>query len=57
MKILNLLKSEAGKNVELFIEKMGEGEDSHTIKLYEETVDWNQLVDEIFASNKVVCWW
>ena len=27
------------------------------IMLYDETVDWDALVDTVFENDKVICWW
>ena len=57
MKILHILRSEADKNVEKFIDILSEGKESTVAPLYQGDVDWPRLVDDIFAHDKVVCWW
>jgi hypothetical protein len=27
------------------------------VMLYDNPVDWSALVDQIFESDKVICWW
>jgi len=57
MKILHVLRSEADLNVEKFIDILSEGNESTVAPLYQEDVDWSRLVNDIFAHDKVVCWW
>ncbi len=57
MKILHVLRSEADLNVEKFIDILSEGKESTVAPLYQGDVDWSRLVDDIFAHDKVVCWW
>jgi len=57
MKILHILRSEADKNVEKFIDVLSEGNESTVAPLYQGGVDWSRLVDDIYSHDKVVCWW
>lgn len=57
MKVLNLLRSEPDDMVAQCVEAFLEDDGSKKIALYEENVDWSELVDEIFAHDKVICWW
>ena len=56
MKVLNILKTEPDETVEELTQAFA-GEEVETIPLYDGDVDWSALVDEIFAADKVVCWW
>jgi len=56
MKVLNILKTEPDETVEEFTLAFA-GEEVETIPLYDGDVDWAALVDEIFAADKVICWW
>ena len=57
MRILNLIHSEPNKTVERLIEYFS-GEDECAVEeLYQEDIDWDRLVDDIFSYDKVICWW
>lgn len=56
MKVLHILKSEPDETVEHLMGAFA-GDDEATAPLYEGEVDWEDLVDRIFASDKVICWW
>lgn len=58
MKILHILKSEPDETTEQFIRQMTADKDEVTVKpLFEADVDWQRLTDDIFAHEKVICWW
>lgn len=57
MKVLNLLRSEPDDMVAQCVEAFLEDDGSKKIALYEGNVDWSEVVDEIFAHDKVICWW
>ena len=56
MRILHILKTEPDATVEELVAAYAE-EEVTTVPLYEGDVDWPGLVDEIFAADKVICWW
>ena len=56
MNVLHILKSEPDETVEELLEAFRD-EETTTVPLYEGNVDWADLVDAIFASDKVICWW
>lgn len=56
MKILHILKSEPDETVEELAAAFAD-EEVTTVPLYDDGVDWSDLVDEIFAADKVICWW
>jgi hypothetical protein len=56
MKILHILKTEPDETVKEFTEAFAD-EEVTTVSLYEGEIDWTGLVDEIFAADKVICWW
>jgi len=57
MKVLNILRSEPDDMVAQWVEAFSKDEGAKKIALYEGDVDWPELVDEIFAHDKVICWW
>lgn len=56
MNVLHILKTEPDETVEDLIRAFAD-DDAVTVPLYEGDVDWEGLVDEIFAADKVICWW
>jgi len=56
MKILHILKTEPDETVRELMEATAD-EEATTVPLFEGDVDWTGLVDEIFAADKVICWW
>lgn len=57
MKTLYVLKSEPDSTVEKLMDHIAGKTQSKCTALYEENVDWSQLVDDIFAYDRVICWW
>ncbi len=56
MRILHILKTEPDEIVDE-LKAVFADEEVTTVPLYEEGVDWSDLVDEIFAADQVICWW
>ncbi|UCH19830.1 MAG: hypothetical protein JSU83_14800 [Deltaproteobacteria bacterium] len=57
MKILHILRSEPNEMVMNFIRETSKNAVSLELPIYGEEVDYDQLVTEIFASDKVISWW
>ena len=57
MKVLHVLKSEPGESVEKFTNFLAVHHETSVVVLYEDKVDWDVLVDDIFSHDKVICWW
>lgn len=57
MKILHILRSEPDDMVRLFIKEINAGEKSLQIPLYVGAVNYDQLVKEIFQSDRIISWW
>jgi hypothetical protein len=61
-RILHILRSEPDAVVEKWVQRIS-GEDGVTVtSLYRDElsdipVDWHRLVDDIFAHDRVICWW
>ena len=61
-KILHILKSEPDETVARVIEAQSVEEDVAVVSLYRDeitgqAVDWSRLVEDIFAYDRVICWW
>jgi hypothetical protein len=57
MKVLEILKSPPDENINKIIEVHSADNEVEVIKLYEGEPDYEALVDKIFASDRVICWW
>lgn len=57
MKVLNIVRSTPDDLEKQLIDGFSRGESDKVITLYEGDVNWSSLVDEIFAHDKVICWW
>lgn len=57
MKILHILRSEPSAMVRRLIEGTSKGESASEVPLYQGTVDYPKLVQAIFGSDRVICWW
>ena len=60
-KILHILCSEPDDAVQRFIESISGGSGVSVVSLYDDgitetPVNWQRLVDDIFAHDKVICW-
>ncbi|MFO7751212.1 MAG: hypothetical protein R6V54_14080 [Desulfobacteraceae bacterium] len=56
MEVLHILRSEPEETVKKLMAPFTGGQEK-TTPLYEPDVDWETLVDDIFASDKVISWW
>lgn len=56
MNVLHILKSEPDETVRELMQAFADDR-SETVTLYDGEVDWQGLVDRIFAADKVICWW
>jgi hypothetical protein len=57
MKILHILRSEPDDMVALFIRETDQGHDTQSFPLYQDPVDYDRLVQNIFDSDRVFSWW
>jgi hypothetical protein len=58
MKVLNIFKSNPGERYKKLVDEVTRGGEVKEIHLYEqEEVDYDQLVKDIFESDKVYTWW
>jgi len=56
MKVLHIFRSRPDETVNALMAPFSDQEEKKTV-LYESEVDWDQLVDDIFESDKVISWW
>jgi len=57
MKILHIFRSEPDDLVRFLVKGMSGGENSGEVPLYRGPVDYGKLVEDIFRSDMVICWW
>ena len=56
MKILHILRSEPDEMVRRLINELSTEEKNTEIQLYQENVNYEQLVKHIFESDRAICW-
>jgi hypothetical protein len=54
--MLHIFRSKPDEQVRELIRAVSSGE-TREIALYEELVDYDQLLDDIFSHDQVICWW
>ena len=57
MKILHILRSEPDEMVQHFVVETSENKEWEASRLFIDQVDYNELIQKIFASEQVICWW
>ncbi len=57
MKILEILRSAPDENTSKIIDVHKADNDVKVVELYSGEPDYTALVDDIFASDKVISWW
>jgi hypothetical protein len=57
MKLLHIFRSQPTEQVMKLADILSKGNETAQVPLYEETVDYDRLVELIFSNDKVVSWW
>lgn len=57
MKVLQIHRTEPDDTVQNLSELVSMENDASVALLYQGEVDWHKLVDNIFAHDKIICWW
>lgn len=57
MKLLHILKSEPDENTVYFMRDLEDKNDASVVVLNKTETDWEKLIDDIFESDRVFCWW
>ena len=57
MKIIHIFRSQPTPDVSKLVEKLSEGNETTRFNLYEGTVDYDRLIEQIFSNEKVISWW
>ena len=61
-KVLHILKTEPDETVAGLIEALSKEDGVAVVSLYQDEVsgskvNWDRLVEDIFAYDRVICWW
>lgn len=56
MRVLHMLRSEPDQDVLKLKDAFSDWEET-TIALYDDNVNWDTLVDDIYSSDTVISWW
>jgi hypothetical protein len=56
MQVLHVLRTRPDETVTALLRAFA-GVEGKTLALFEGEVDWDALVDDIFASESVISWW
>ena len=57
MRILHILRSEPDEMTRQLIQQSFGDAQNAEISLYQDNVNYDELVDDIFSSDKVISWW
>ena len=57
MKILHILRSEPSQMVNDLVDAFSEKHESDKYYLYKDELDYSELVEKIFANDRVISWW
>ena len=57
MKILHILKSEPDEVVKILMEPSSGRNETRRFEMYNDNVDYERLIELVFESDKVICWW
>ena len=57
MKTLHILKSEPDNNTHTLMDILSKDAETTVAKVYEESTDYEDLIDQIFAHDRTICWW
>ena len=57
MKMLHIMRSEPDKVVQILVRGISKDKANQAVLLYEGNVDYERLIEDIFASDRVVVWW
>ena len=57
MKILHILRSEPDEMTRAFIQQTFQDAQNVEVPLYADNINYDELVAEIFSSERVISWW
>ncbi len=57
MRFLHILRSEPDDVARVLMRGLGDAGSNRQVPLYSGAVDYARLVEDIFQSDRVICWW
>lgn len=57
MKILHILRTEPDEMTRTFIQQTFGDAQNAEVPLYEDNINYDELIVEIFSSDRVISWW
>jgi hypothetical protein len=57
MKMLHIIRSKPNEETLTLIAKLSKGNSYRTINLFENDIDYDELVKLVFISDRVISWW
>jgi hypothetical protein len=57
VEFLHILRSAPDELVRRLVDGLSRGRSAREVRLDEGRVDYDKLVEDIFAAEKVICWW
>ena len=57
MKVLHLIQSKPDEETVKVITALSEGNRRRQINLFNETIDYEELVKMVFSADRVISWW
>ena len=57
MKVLHVLKSVPDETVNMLKSAFAQSDEVQQFEMYKGDVDYDKLIDLVFESDKVICWW
>jgi hypothetical protein len=57
MKVLHVLKSEPDETIKTLMGSFAESNEVQEFEMYKGDVDYDKLIELVFDSDKVICWW
>lgn len=57
MKVLHVLKSEPDEIIKTLKSGFAESDEVQEFEMYRADVDYDKLIQLVFDSDKVICWW
>ena len=57
MRILHILKTEPDESTQILMDIISQGEEATVFELYNDSADYETLIDFIFEHDKTITWW
>jgi hypothetical protein len=57
MKVLHVLKSEPDETIKTLMGSFAESNEVQEFEMYKGDLDYDKLIELVFDSDKVICWW